>query len=167
MNNRRGFMISAGGAAAATLALVKAKGDEAQARTIYLHGMVWNLQLAAPMNDWLIRLDAKVDVPIGSAAPPAVLGFATFGDDFHDPVSSHVDLQKATVHEDQISVTGVITESKTASLVGQTVRIAGKMAGTAVEGLSVAIGPSVFAGAGFLKFEVKIVMVKDYGNGGH
>ena len=64
MNNRRNFL-AAGGALAAISALPKAKADEQRAYSIYLHGMVWNRQLLAPMNDWLVRLDAKADVPIG------------------------------------------------------------------------------------------------------
>ena len=149
MNNRRKFL-AAGGALAAISALPKAKADQPRAYSIYLHGMVWNRQLAAPLNDWLIRLDAKADIPIGNGTPPAVPGFATLGDDFHDGVGSHVGIQTATVHGDQLTITGAITESKTAALVGQPVRIQGKVVGTSVEGLTVTIGESVFSGAGLL-----------------
>lgn len=149
MNNRRKFL-AAGGALAALTALPKAKADAPKAYSIYLHGMVWNRQLAAPMNDWLIRLDAKADIPIGNAPPPAVPGFVTLGDDFHDPVGSHAEIQTATLHGDQLTLTGAITESKNAALVGQSVRIQGKVAGTSVQGLTVAIGDSVFSGAGLL-----------------
>jgi hypothetical protein len=149
MNNRRKFL-AAGGVLAAISALPKANADQPKAFSIYLHGMVWNRQLEAPRNDWLIRLDAKADIPIGNAAPPAVPGFATLGDDFHDGVGSHVGIQTATVHGDQLTITGAITESKTAALVGQPVRIQGKVVGTSVEGLTVTIGDSVFSGAGLL-----------------
>ena len=88
--------------------------------------MVWNLQLPAPMNDWLIRLDAKVQIPIGNEEPSAVPGFATLGDDFHDPVGSHVEIHQATLNGDQLTINGVISESKTPGLVGQSVRIEGK-----------------------------------------
>src|SRR5712691_4040264 len=149
MYNRRKFL-AAGGALAAISALPKAKAEQPRAYSIYLHGMVWNRQLAAPLNDWLIRVDAKADIPIGNATPPAVPGFATLGDDFHDGVGSHVEFHAATVHGDQLTITGAITESKTASLVGQTVRIQGKVIGTSVQGLTVTIGESVFSGAGLL-----------------
>ena len=135
---------------AALSALPKAKADQPRAYSVYLHGMVWNRQLAAPMNDWLIRLDAKADIPIGNAPSPAVPGFATLGDDFHDGVGSHVEFQTATVHGDQLTITGAITESKNEGLIGQTVRIQGKVVGTSVQGLTVTIGESVFSGAGLL-----------------
>ena len=64
MNNRRKFL-AAGGVLAAISALPKAKADQPKAFSVYLHGMVWNRQLEAPRNDWLIRLDAKADIPIG------------------------------------------------------------------------------------------------------
>jgi len=152
-------MISAGGAAAATVALVKADSDEPKTPTLYLHGMVWNRQLPAPMNDWLVRLDAKADLPVGDppAEPPPAFG--TLGDDFHDAVSSRFQFQKLTRQADRLTVTGVITESKTASLVGQMVRIDGMLAGAAVQGLTVTIGESVFNGAG-LAFIFKPVAVK-------
>jgi hypothetical protein len=130
--------------------LSKAEADQPRLASIYLHGMVWNRQLAVPMNDWLIRLDAKVDIPIGNAEPPALPGFATLGDDFHDGVGSHVEMHSATLKGNQLSINGVITESKTATLVGQSVRIEGKVIGTSVEGLTVTVGSSVFTGAGLL-----------------
>src|SRR5205085_2936132 len=94
MNNRRKFL-AAGGALAAMSALPHANADEPRGLAVYLHGMVWNRQLLAPLNDWLIRLDAAANIPIGDGTPPAVAGFATLGDDFHDGVSSHVQFQKA------------------------------------------------------------------------
>jgi hypothetical protein len=149
MNNRRKFL-TAGGALAAMSALPAAKADPPHGFSIYLHGMVWNRQLAAPENDWLIRLDAKADIPIGNNAPPAAPGFATLGDDFHDNVGSHVEIQTATLDKDRLTITGAITESKTPTLIGQSVRIEGKVIGTSVEGLTVTIGGSVFSGAGLL-----------------
>ena len=112
--------------------------------------MVWNQQLAAPMNDWLIRLDARVEVPIGNEPPPAVPGSATLGDVFHDAAGSHVAVDGATLKGDQLTINGTITESKTPALLGQTVRIEGKVLGTSVQGLTVTIGTSVFSGAGHL-----------------
>ena len=116
MNNRRKFL-AAGGALAALSAVPKATADPPRMNGLYIHGMVWNRQLAAPMNDWLIRLDAKVEVPIGNAPPPAVPGFATLGDDFHDPVGSHVAIHEATLKGDQLTINGAITESKMPALV--------------------------------------------------
>src|SRR5436190_2459400 len=84
MNNRRKFL-AAGGVLAALSAVPKAKADP-QGHSIYLHGLVWNRQLTGPMNDWLVRFDAKVDIPIGNTPPPVTPGFATIGDDFHDGV---------------------------------------------------------------------------------
>lgn len=147
--NRRKFL-AAGGALAAISGLSTAKADAPRAYSIYLHGMVWNRQLPSPMGDWLVRLDAKADIPIGNAPAPAAPGFATLGDDFHDPVGSHVAFQTATLQGNQLTLVGTVTESKTASLVGQTVRIQGKVVGTSVEGLTVSIGDSVFSGAGLL-----------------
>ena len=149
MNNRRKFL-AAGGALAALSAVPKAKADAPRLNGLYIHGMVWNRQLAAPMNDWLIRLDAKVEIPIGNAPPPASPGFATLGDDFHDGVGSHIDILDATLKGDQLTVNGTISESKTPGLVGQAVRIQGKVLGTSVQGLTVTIGASVFSGAGLL-----------------
>src|SRR2546427_1671197 len=139
MHNRRKFL-AAGGALAALSAVSKAEADPPRMNGLYIHGMVWNRQLAAPMNDWLIRLDAKVEVPIGNAAPPASPGFATLGDDLHDPVGSHVAISDATLKGDQLTINGTITESKTPGLVGQSVRIEGKVPGTSVQGLKVTIG---------------------------
>ncbi len=147
--NRRKFL-AAGGALAALSAVPTAKADPPRLNGLYIHGMVWNRQLAAPMNDWLIRLDAKVQVPIGNQPPAAVPGFATLGDDFHDGVGSHVEIHEASLKGDQLTINGVITESKTPGLVGQSVRIEGKVLGTSVQGLTVTIGAAVFSGAGLL-----------------
>src|SRR5947209_3120994 len=149
MNNRRKFL-AAGGALAALSAVSKTEADSPRMNGLYIHGMVWNRQLPAPMNDWLIRLDAKVEIPIGNAPPPAVPGFATLGDDFHDPVGSHVEIHEATLKGDQLTIQGTITESKTPGLVGQAVLIEGKVLGTSVQGLTVTIGASTFTGAGLL-----------------
>ncbi len=149
MNNRRKFL-AAGGALAALSTVPAAQADPPRRMGLYIHGMVWNRQLAAPMNDWLIRLDAKVEVPIGNAPPPAVPGFATLGDDLHDPVGSHVEIHEATLKGDQLTINGAITASKTPGLVGQSVRIEGKVLGTSVQGLTVTIGTAVFSGAGLL-----------------
>src|SRR5689334_6359448 len=116
MNNRRKFL-AAGGALAALSALPKAKADPPKVNSLYIHGLVWNRALVAPMNDWLIRLDAKVEIPIGNAPSPAIPGFATLGDDFHDPVGSHVTIYQATLQGDQLTISGAITESKTPALV--------------------------------------------------
>lgn len=149
MNNRRKFL-AAGGALAALATVPQAEADPPRLNGLYIHGMVWNRQLAAPMNDWLIRLDAQVQVPIGNAPPPSTPGFATLGDDVHDPAGSHVELHEATLKGDQLTINGTITESKSPALVGQSVRIEGKVLGTSVQGLTVTIGNSVFTGAGLL-----------------
>ena len=150
MNNRRKFL-AAGGALAALSALPKAQADsQSEGKSLYIHGMVWNRQLPSPMNDWLIRLDAKVDLPNGNQANPPVSGFATLGDDFHDGVGSHVQIYAATLDADHLTISGFITESKTPALVGQAVRIEGKVQGSSVEGLTVAVGGSVFQGGGLI-----------------
>jgi len=152
MSSRREFL-TAGGALAALAALptsVAADEQNDHIVSIYLHGMVWNRQLPPPMADWLVRLDAKVDIPSGRAPQPATPGFATLGDDFHDGVGSHVELHTATLHADQLTIAGSIVEAKDPSLVGQAVRIEGKVRGTSVEGLTVTIGDSTFNGAGLL-----------------
>ncbi len=158
MNNRRKFL-AAGGALAATAIAPQAKADPPRANGFYIHGMVWNRQLAAPMNDWLIRLDAKVEIPIGNAPPPASPGFATLGDDFHDPAGSHVEIQNATLKGDQLTINGTITESKTPTLAGETVRIQGKIVGTSVQGLTVTIGDSEFTGAGLIIIVIIAILI--------
>ena len=135
---------------AALSAIPKAEADSPGLNGLYIHGMVWNRQLAAPMNDWLIRLDARVQIPAGNEPAPANAGFATLGDDFHDTAGSHVEIRDATVKGDQLTINGVITESKSPALAGQAVRIEGKILGTSVQGLTVTIGGSVFGGAGLL-----------------
>jgi hypothetical protein len=142
MNNRRKFLVT-GGALAAAAILPDAKADQPHDNSIYIHGLVWNLQLPAPMNDWLIRLDAKTDIPIGSAT-----GFATLSDDFHDNAGSHAVIRAAVLNGDHLVLTGSITESKTSSLVGQPIRIEGKLDGESVEGLTAIIGAFSFSGAG-------------------
>jgi hypothetical protein len=149
MNTRREFL-AAGGALAAAAALPTAGADQPKALSIYLTGIVWNRQLPPPENDWLIHLYAKADIPLGNATLPGSPGFATFGDDFHDNIGSHVTLQTATLQGDRLTITGVISESKNAALTGQPVRIEGKVVGTAVEGLTVTIGIDIFTGAGLL-----------------
>jgi len=153
MKNRREFL-SAGSALAALSAVSDNARADPKGYSIYITGMVWNQQLAAPMNDWLIRLYAKADVVPGSHA--ATVGFATMGDDFHDGAGSHIQLQTVIVQGNQFAITGAVTESKTASLVGQPVRITGKVEDTSVEGLTVTIGGSSFSGAGLL---VKIAII--------
>jgi len=150
MNNRRKFL-AAGGALAALSALPKTHADsQSHGKSLYIHGMVWNLQLPSPMNDWLIRLDAKVAIPNGNRINPPVSGFATLGDDFHDGVGSHVQISAATLDADNLTISGFITESKTPVLIGQAVRIEGKVQGTTVEGLTVAVGSSIFQGGGVI-----------------
>jgi len=65
-------------------------------------------------------------------------------------VGPQVQIQAATVHGNQLTLTGAITESKNPALVGQAVKIEGKVVGTSVEGLTVTIGDSAFSGAGLL-----------------
>src|SRR5262249_10510784 len=117
MNNRREFLAAGSALAAAMAVLPEAKADSQRAVSLYIHGMVWNRQLPVPMNDWLIRLDAKVDAALGNGPAPPNPGFATLGDDFHDPVGSHVTLNSAVLKGDQLTILGSITESKNASLV--------------------------------------------------
>ena len=148
MNSRRKFL-AAGGALAA-LSSVSNANDQQRLMQVYVHGLVWNRQLPAPMNDWLIRFYAKVDVPIGNAAAPTAPGFATLGDDFHDGPGSHVEIREAAIKGDRLTIAGIITESKNEGLIGQSVRVEGKVVGTAVQGLTVTIGNSVFTGAGLL-----------------
>ena len=157
-NNRRKFL-AAGGALAALATVPKAEADPPRMNGLYIHGMVWNRQLAAPMNDWLIRLDAKVQVPIGNETPPAVPGFATIGDDFHDGVGSHVEIQQAVLKGGQLKITGTITESKTPALIGQSVRIEGQVMGTSVQGLTVTIGGPVFTGAGLVIIAIIAILI--------
>lgn len=158
MNTRRQFL-TAGGALAAMTALPEAKADQRRAVSIYLHGMVWNRQLPAPMNDWLIRLDARVNIPIGNETLPPPAGFATLGDDFHDAVGSHVEIHTATLQGDQLTLLGVISESKTAGLGGKAVRIEGKVTGESVEGLTVTIGDDVFSGAGLVVIAIIAILI--------
>lgn len=165
MNTRREFL-AAGGALAALSILPMAKADQPQeskddqppALSIYLHGMVWNRDLATPMNDWLIRLDANAEIPIGDAPPPAIPGFATLGDDFHSGVGSHVQFEAATLQRNQLKITGVITESNNAGLAGQSVLIEGKVTDTSVQGLIVTIGGSVFNGAGIIAILIGLLL---------
>jgi hypothetical protein len=156
--NRRKFL-AAGGALAALSAVPKATADSPQMNGLYIHGLVWNRQLATPMNDWLIRLDAKVQVPIGNETPPAVPGFATIGDDFHDGVGSHVEFQQAALNGGQLTITGTITESKTPALIGQSVLIEGQVMGTSVQGLTVTIGGAVFTGAGLVVIAIIAILI--------
>ena len=156
--NRRKFL-AAGGALAALSVVPKATADSPQMNGLYIHGLVWNRQLAAPMNDWLIRLDARVQVPIGNETPPAVPGFATIGDDFHDGVGSHVEIQQAALKGVHLTITGTITESKTPALIGQSVRIEGQVMGTSVQGLTVTIGGSVFTGAGLVIIAIIAILI--------
>jgi hypothetical protein len=155
--NRRKFL-AAGGALAA-LAARDASADSPRLNGLYIHGMVWNRQLPAPMNDWLIRLDAKVEVPIGNAPQSVTPGFATLGDDFHDPVGSHVEIHDATLDGDQLTINGVISESKSAALAGQPVRVQGKILGTSIQGLTVTIGTSVFTGAGLVVIAIIAILI--------
>ncbi len=157
-NNRRKFL-AAGGALAALSAAPKAEADPPRMNGLYIHGMVWNRQLDAPMNDWLIRLDAKVQVPIGNEPAPAAPGFATLGDDFHDAVGSHADLHDATLKGDHLIINGTITQSKSPALLGQAVRIEGKVMGTSVQGLTVTIGTSVFNGAGLIIIFIIAILI--------
>jgi hypothetical protein len=149
MNTRRKFL-TAGGALATLSALPIGAEADPQGSSVYVTGMVWNRQLAAPMNDWLIRVYAAADLPTrgGTGSPP--IGFATIGDDLHDPVASHVELQSAILQNGQLAITGAVTESNTPSLVGQAVLITGRLQDTAVQGLTVTIGGSAFSGAGII-----------------
>jgi hypothetical protein len=142
MNNRRKFL-TAGGALAAAMAIQPdAKADQ-PAVSFYIHGIVWNRQLPTPMNDWLIRLDAKADIPIGNSP-----GFATLGDDFTDAAASHIQIQSVMLNGSKLALTGFINESRTASLAGQPVRIEGRVDGTSVDQLTVTVGAAIFSGAG-------------------
>ena len=54
MNTRRKLLTA--GAAAAFSALPLEAQSDARGTAIYVTGLVWNRALAAPMNDWLIRV---------------------------------------------------------------------------------------------------------------
>jgi len=150
MNNRREFLATGAGLAALS-AVPEATASEQKAQVIYLHGMVWNQQLPAPMNDWLLQFDAKVQIPLGmSPATTSSPGFATFGDTIHTGAGAHVQLQSAILNGDHLVITGAINEANNASLVGLPVRIEGMIKGTAVENLTITMGASQFAGAGLL-----------------
>lgn len=149
MKNRREFL-TAGGALAALTALPQEAKADPPGFSIYITGMVWNRQLAAPMNDWLLKVYAKADVMTGNHSQPAIPGFATVGDDFHDGPGSHIQIQNVALQGSQLTITGFVTESKTPGLAGQPVTIQGKVEGTAVQGLTVTIGGSVFSGSGLL-----------------
>jgi hypothetical protein len=120
--------------------------------------MVWNRQLAAPMNDWLIRVYAAANLPTRGGTGSSPIGFATIGDDLHAPVSSHIELQSAILQGDQLAITGAVTESNTPSLVGQPVLITGKVQGTAVQGLTVTIGGAAFSGAGIIAILIGLLI---------
>ena len=149
MKNRREFL-TAGGALAALSALPQEAKADPPGFSIYITGMVWNRQLAAPMDDWLLKVYARADVMTGNRPQPAIPGFATIGDDFHDGPGSHIQIQNAALQGSQLTITGFVTESKTPSLAGQPVTIQGKVEGTAVQGLTVTIGGSEFSGSGLL-----------------
>ncbi|MBZ5677671.1 MAG: hypothetical protein LAP61_25790 [Acidobacteriia bacterium] len=159
MNNRREFL-AAGAGLAALSAVPEATASEQKAEVIYLHGMVWSQQLPAPMNDWLLQFDAKVQIPLGmTPATTASPGFATFGDTIHTGAGAHVQLQSAILNGDHLIVTGAINEANNASLVGQLVRIEGKIEGTAVENLTITVGASQFAGSGLLHIAIIAILI--------
>jgi len=149
MNSRREFLAAGAGLAAFAASQQTASAESPNAYAIYLHGMVWNQKLPAPQSDWLLRFDARAEIPIRRGAVPEVPGFATLGDDVHD-VGSHVAFRRAALHGDQLSIDGTITESKNPVLVGLAVKIRGELVGTAVQGLTVTIGEDVFTGSGLL-----------------
>jgi hypothetical protein len=150
MNTRREFLAASGAFAALSALPEGVAADQPRMLSIYLHGMVWNRQLPAPMNDWLLRLDAKADISLGGAPPTAVPGFATLGDDFHDNLGSHVTIRTAALQGEELTLTGIVAESKDGTLIGQSIRISGRVRGSAVEGLTVTIGADTFTGAGLL-----------------
>jgi hypothetical protein len=157
MNTRRKFL-TAGGAVATLSALPFGAEADPQGFSVYVTGMVWNRQLATPMNDWLIRVYAAADLPSGGGIGSSPIGFATIGDDFHAPVSSHVELHSAILQGDQLAITGAVTESNTPSLVGQPVLITGWVQGTAVQGLTVTIGGAAFGGAGIIAVLIGLLL---------
>ena len=157
MNTRRKFL-TAGGAVATLSALPSEAEADPQGSSVYVTGMVWNRQLAAPMNDWLIRVYAAADLPTKGGIGSSPIGFATIGDDLHGPVASHVELQSAILQGDQLAITGAVTESNTPSLVGQPVLITGKVQGTSVQGLTVTIGGTAFSGAGIIAILIGLLI---------
>ena len=160
MNNRRQFLAAGGALAALAAPQADAATEQGHARNLYIHGMVWNRQLGAPMNDWLVRLDANVTIPLGDGQLAGSPGFATLGDDFHDAVGSHVEIHSAALNGDQPTINGTVTESKNAGLAGQAVRIEGKVQGTSVAGLTVTIGGSVFNGAGLVVIAIIAILIR-------
>jgi len=74
MNNRRKFLAAGGLWRLCPLCRSQGRSTPGEPALYSRDGL--ERQLAAPMNDWLIRLDAQVDVPIGNAPPPANPGFA-------------------------------------------------------------------------------------------
>lgn len=155
MNNRRKFLASM----AAMAAMPEANAEEAHAVSFYIHGMVWNKQLPAPMNDWLIRLDAKIEAAIGNGPVPTNLGFATLGDDVHDGIGSHATITSAVLRGDELAVAGTITDSKTPGLTGQSFRMSGKIVNQAVQGLTVTIGGNTFTGAGLVVIAIIAILI--------
>ena len=143
----------------ATLSALPSEAEaDPQGSSVYVTGMVWNRQLAAPMNDWLVRVYAAADLPAKGGTGSSPIGFATIGDDLHAPVSSHIELQSAILQGDQLAITGAVTESNTPSLVGQPVLITGKVQGTSVQGLTVTIGGAAFSGVGIIGILIVLLL---------
>jgi len=70
MNNRRKFL-AAGGALAALSALTIARADQQPVTQLYIHGLVWNRQLAAPIirvcRLWMFTIALVFTAVLGSA----------------------------------------------------------------------------------------------------
>ena len=92
MNTRRKFL-TAGGAVATLSALPSEAEADPQGSSVYVTGMVWNRQLAAPMNDWLIRVYAAADLPTKGGIGSSPIGFAKSCFAIDD-VESHLGVRK-------------------------------------------------------------------------
>jgi len=141
MSNRRNILAAAG----AMAMLPQSRADQEERFSLFLHGMVWNRQLPNPLNDWLIRLDVLVSIPIIDSP-----GWATLGDDFHAPTASQVRIQSAVLRGSQLTLTGSAAESMNPALSAQPVRIEGTLDGTSVHTLTLFIGPALFSGMGLV-----------------
>jgi len=121
MQNKQNLLkagIALAAIAAFTAPSLPAEQDQQPSTESYIHGLVWNTKAAAPMNDWLLRLDVRAALPNGNQLSVPNPGFATLSDDFHDSLGSHITLRSATLNGVQLTIDGSITESKTPSLIG-------------------------------------------------
>jgi hypothetical protein len=104
--------------------------------------MVWNTALPGLAGELLLSFDIRVNLQTGK-------GFGTCSDSVHPQANLQFTIAAAEKHGNRLTMQGTVIRANDPANVGQLVKIAGEMQGTATT-VAIQIGALTFNGSGLL-----------------